>query len=35
MKNSFFKDNKIDNLIIEDIKVSITGNFIKHKSDNH
>ena len=33
--NDFFKENKIDNFTIEDIKVSITGNFIKHKNNNH
>ena len=33
--NNFFEENKIDNFIIEDIKVSITGNFIKHKNINH
>lgn len=31
----FFTENKIDNFIIEDIKVNITGNFIKHKNINH
>lgn len=31
----FFEENKIDNFIIEDIKLSITGNFIKHKNINH
>lgn len=31
----FFEENKIDNFKIEDIKVSITGNFIKHKYINH
>jgi len=33
--SDFFKENKIDNFIIDDIKVSITGNFIKHKNNNH
>lgn len=31
----FFAEHKIDNFNIEDIKVSITGNFINHKSINH
>ncbi|MCW0483058.1 Fur family transcriptional regulator [Gaoshiqia sediminis] len=31
----FFNENKIDNFLIEDITVSITGNFIKHKNINH
>lgn len=31
----FFKKNKIDNFIIEDIKLSINGNFIIHKNHNH
>lgn len=31
----FFEENKIDNFIIEDIKVSVTGNFIRHKNMNH
>jgi Fur family peroxide stress response transcriptional regulator len=33
--NDFFEQNKIDNFIIEDIKVSISGNFINHKNNNH
>lgn len=33
--NDFFEENKIDNFTIEDIKVSISGNFIKHKNINH
>ena len=28
----FFEENKIDNFIIEDIKLQINGSFIKHKS---
>lgn len=31
----FFAENKIDNFVIDDIKVNITGNFIKHKNTNH
>lgn len=31
----FFSENKIDNFIIEDIKLSINGNFIIHKNSNH
>ena len=31
----FFAENKIDNIVIDDIKVNITGNFIKHKNTNH
>lgn len=33
--SNFFKENAIDNFIIDDIKVSITGNFIQHKNINH
>lgn len=33
--DDFFKRNKIDNFNIEDIKVSISGNFIKHKNISH
>jgi Fur family peroxide stress response transcriptional regulator len=33
--SDFFEENKIDNFKIEDIKVSVTGNFIKHKNINH
>lgn len=31
----FFEENKIDNFIIEDIKVSVPGNFVRHKNMNH
>lgn len=31
----FFKENEIDNFTIDDIKLSITGNFIIHKNSNH
>lgn len=31
----FFEKNHIDNFNIEEIKVSITGNFIKHKNTTH
>ena len=31
----FFKENEIDNFIIEDIKVNISGNFIIHKNIYH
>lgn len=31
----FFEENKIDNFIIEDIKLQISGNFIVHKNQNH
>lgn len=31
----FFGKHRIDNFVIEDIKLSITGNFIKHKNINH
>jgi len=31
----FFKENQIDNFIIEDIKLNITGNFIVHKKKKH
>ena len=31
----FFKENQIDNFIIEDIKLSINGNFIVHKNKDH
>jgi Fur family peroxide stress response transcriptional regulator len=31
----FFKENQIDNFNIQDIKVSINGNFIIHKNKNH
>jgi len=31
----FFKENEIDNFIIEDIQLQISGNFIKHKNTNH
>lgn len=31
----FFRENKIDNFNIEEIKVSINGNFIIHKNMNH
>lgn len=31
----FFEENHIDNFTIEDIKVSVTGSFIKHKSSVH
>jgi len=33
--NEFFRENEIDNFVIEDIKVNITGNFIKHKNTKH
>jgi Fur family peroxide stress response transcriptional regulator len=35
MLNDFFKENSIDNFQIEDIKLSITGNFIVHKNSKH
>lgn len=31
----FFKENKIDNFNIEEIKLQIAGNFIIHKNENH
>lgn len=31
----FFHENEIDNFIIEDIKLSINGNFIIHKNKQH
>jgi len=31
----FFKENQIDNFVIEDIKLNISGNFIIHKNKNH
>ena len=31
----FFRENEIDNFIIEDIKLSINGNFIIHKDKQH
>lgn len=31
----FFRENQIDNFIIEDIKLSINGNFIVHKNQDH
>lgn len=31
----FFRENKIDNFVIDDIKLSINGNFIIHKDSNH
>jgi len=31
----FFEENKIDNFVIEEIKVNISGNFIIHKNQNH
>ena len=31
----FFKENEINNFNIEDIKVSINGNFIIHKNKDH
>lgn len=31
----FFEKNEVDNFIIEEIKVHITGNFIKHKNMKH
>ena len=33
--NEFFKENKIDNFNIEEIKLNISGNFIIHKNKNH
>lgn len=33
--NDFFKENEISNFKIDDIKLSITGNFIIHKNINH
>lgn len=33
--SEFFAENKIDNFVIDDIKVNITGNFINHKNTNH
>ena len=35
MLYEFFKENQIDNFIIEDVKLSINGNFIVHKNQNH
>lgn len=31
----FFRENKIENFTIEDVKVNITGNFIIHRNINH
>ncbi len=31
----FFKENQIDNFIIDEIKLSINGNFIIHKNKDH
>lgn len=31
----FFEENEIENFTIEDIKLSISGNFIIHKNINH
>lgn len=31
----FFENNQIDNFTIDEIKVNITGNFIKHKNIKH
>jgi Fur family peroxide stress response transcriptional regulator len=31
----FFEENKIDNFVIDDIKLNITGNFIIHKNSKH
>ena len=31
----FFEKNSINNFLIDDIRVSISGNFIEHKSKNH
>lgn len=33
--SDFFKKNKIDNFVVEEIKVNISGNFIIHKNQNH
>jgi Fur family transcriptional regulator, peroxide stress response regulator len=33
--NDFFEENNIENFKVEDVKVSISGNFIKHKNINH
>ncbi|HEX2967952.1 MAG TPA: transcriptional repressor [Bacteroidales bacterium] len=33
--SNFFEENKIDNFRIEDIKLSITGSFIKHRNIKH
>lgn len=33
--SKFFKENKIDNFEIEEIRVNISGNFIKHKNQKH
>lgn len=33
--SDFFHENEIDNFIIEDIKLSINGNFIIHKNKQH
>ncbi len=35
MLKDFFKEHSIDNFQIEDIKLSITGNFIEHKNSKH
>lgn len=32
---TFFEENQIDNFVIEDIKLNISGNFIIHKDKNH
>ncbi|MBD0777472.1 transcriptional repressor [Maribacter sp. ANRC-HE7] len=31
----FFEENQIDNFIIDNIKLNISGNFIIHKNQNH
>ncbi|MDD2438264.1 MAG: transcriptional repressor [Massilibacteroides sp.] len=31
----YFEQNKIDNFIIDEIKLSISGNFVIHKNKNH
>ncbi|QGY47630.1 transcriptional repressor [Maribellus comscasis] len=33
--SKFFKENKIDNFNIEEIKLNISGNFIIHKNKDH
>lgn len=33
--HKFFEENQIDNFIIDDIKLNISGNFIVHKNQNH
>jgi Fur family peroxide stress response transcriptional regulator len=35
MLKQFFEENKIDNFIIDEIKLQIAGNFIVHKNKKH